>query len=128
MKRIGLFLMCCLVCAGTAFGQSMHITGEVVDASDGSPLVGVTIVIEGTNKATTTDYRGAYAIDARKGDVLAFSYVGKNRETVKIFTQKVVNISMEDDANRLDDVVVIGYGTMKNGMSPVPSARSRATT
>ena len=113
MKRIGLFLMCCLVCAGTAFGQSMHITGEVVDASDGSPLVGVTVVIEGTNKATTTDYRGAYAIDVQKGNVLAFSYVGKNRETVKIFTQKVVNISMEDDANQLDDVVVIGYGTMK---------------
>lgn len=113
MKKIGLFLICCLMCAGPASAQQVNITGVVTDANDGSPLIGVTVLVEGTTTATTTDYKGAYAINAKKGDVLAFTYVGKTRETVKIFAQKVVNVKMVDDTNTLDDVVVIGYGTMK---------------
>ena len=113
MKKIGLFLICCLMCAGSASAQQVNITGVVTDANDGSPLIGVTVLVEGTTTATTTDYKGAYAINAKKGDVLAFTYVGKTRETVKIFAQKVVNVKMVDDTNTLDDVVVIGYGTMK---------------
>ena len=113
MKKIGLFLICCLMCAGPASAQQVNITGVVTDANDGSPLIGVTVLVEGTTTATTTDYKGAYAIKAKKGDVLAFTYVGKTRETVKIFAQKVVNVKMVDDTNTLDDVVVIGYGTMK---------------
>lgn len=113
MKKIGLFLICCLMCAGSAIAQQLHVTGVVSDASDGSPLIGVTVMIEGSTKATTTDYRGAYAIDAEKGDVLVFTYVGKDRETVKLFAQTVVDIKMSEDSNTLDDVVVIGYGAMK---------------
>ena len=113
MKKIGLFLIGCLMCAGSALAQQVHITGVVTDANDGSPLIGVTVMVEGTTTATTTDYKGAYAINAKKGDVLAFTYVGKTRETVKIFAQKVVDVKMTDDTNTLDDVVVIGYGTMK---------------
>lgn len=113
MKKIGLFLFCCLVCAATASAQQVHITGVVTDANDGAPLIGVTVMVEGTTTATTTDFKGTYAINVKKGDVLVFTYVGKSRETVKIFAQKVVDVKMADDANALDDVVVIGYGTMK---------------
>ena len=88
MKKIGLFLIGCLMCAGSALAQQVHITGVVTDANDGSPLIGVTVMVEGTTTATTTDYKGAYAINAKKGDVLAFTYVGKTRETVKIFARK----------------------------------------
>ena len=56
MKKIGLFLIGCLMCAGSALAQQVHITGVVTDANDGSPLIGVTVMVEGTTTATTTDY------------------------------------------------------------------------
>lgn len=66
MKKIGLFLIGCLMCAGSALAQQVHITGVVTDANDGSPLIGVTVIVEGTTTATTTDYKAPMRSTPRK--------------------------------------------------------------
>ena len=113
MKKIGLLFVLCLLCAASASAQAFRITGRVTDANDGSPLVGATVMVVGTATATSTDAQGAYAIQASKGDVISFTYVGKAAQKTPVNARTVIDIRMEDDASTLNDVVVIGYGTMK---------------
>lgn len=70
-------------------------------------------MVVGTATATSTDAQGAYAIQASKGDVISFTYVGKAAQKMPVNARTVIDIRMEDDASTLNDVVVIGYGTMK---------------
>lgn len=80
--------------------------------SDGEPLIGVSVLIKGTNDGVATDVDGRYTLQASKGDVLVFSYIGYLTTEVKV-ENNVIDVAMKDDMLKLDDVVVIGYGTMK---------------
>ncbi|GGK46115.1 MULTISPECIES: SusC/RagA family TonB-linked outer membrane protein [Flavobacteriaceae] len=86
------------------------IKGKVTD-KEGSPLPGVNIIIKGTNKGVDTDFNGNYSIEANNGDVLIFSYVGMKQVNITVGNSNTINITLEEDANALDEVVVIGYGT-----------------
>lgn len=113
MRKIGLILICCLFYTSLVLAQSLRVNGKVIDAVDNSPMIGVTVMIQGAHKGTTTDLDGNYSIEARKNDVLVFSYIGKSSKAVTIKSQSRVDVKLTDDVNQLNDVVVVGYGTMK---------------
>lgn len=96
-----------------AGAQSIKIQGTVVAESDGEPLPGVTVSIDGTNIATVTDMDGHFTIDAKQKGKLKFSYIGF-KTTLKAFsTSGDMAIKLADDSNMLDEVVAIGYGSLK---------------
>lgn len=96
--------------AATAKAQS--VTGTVT-STDGEPLVGVTVIVEGTTKGASTDFDGNYKIDAKRGQTLQFSYVGFKKEKIKVGDQSVINVTMGEDNSVLDEVIVVGYGTQR---------------
>ena len=91
------------------FAQEKTISGIVSDAS-GLPLPGVNIIVKGTSNGTQTDFDGNYSISASTGDVLTFSYIGQRSQDVTIGTSNTINVTMEDDAALLDEVVITGLG------------------
>lgn len=93
--------------------KGRHITGRVVDLAD-SPLIGVNVVVEGTSSGTVTDQNGAYSLENVPVDAnLLFSYVGYLPRTVKTGNETLINIVLQEDTKKLDEVVVVGYGTQK---------------
>lgn len=105
MKKITLFV-CVLLCSYT-YGQT--ITGKVTDATD-VPLPGVTIVISGTTTGTSTDFDGNYSIEASSGDVLQFSYIGMQSKEVTVGSGSTINVTLLEDSEQLDEVVVTAFG------------------
>lgn len=90
----------------------ISVSGTVTSESDGEPLIGVSILIKGTNDGVATDLDGRYTLHASKGDVLVLSSIGYLTTEVKV-ENNVIDVAMKDDILKLDDFVVIGYGTMK---------------
>lgn len=86
------------------------VTGSVSD-NDG-PLPGASVVVKGTTKGTTTDFDGNYSITVDSGSILVFSYIGYAPKEIAVGNQSTVNAILEAD-NKLDEVVVIGYGTQR---------------
>ena len=110
-----LFLMLMLVMISTgAAAQNGTLKGKVTGASDGEPLIGVSAVVKGTTKGGVTDYDGNYTlIGLKQGDVIVFSYIGYLKKEQTYTGQTVMNVKLDSDSKTLEDVVVIGYGTMK---------------
>jgi TonB-linked SusC/RagA family outer membrane protein len=101
---------------GMVFNASAQttITGKVTDSVDGTPLVGVNIIIKGTDGGTITDVEGNYSIStSSEKDVLVFSYIGYLSEEVAVLNQSEINISMSIDIQQMDEVIVIGYGSQR---------------
>lgn len=92
--------------------QQQGVTGVVTD-NNGIPLTGVTIRIEGTRKGVLTDFDGNYSIDANIGDVLVFSYLGKNTVSSVVSNSKILNVTMSDSNESLDEVIVTALGIKK---------------
>ncbi|MEQ3664515.1 SusC/RagA family TonB-linked outer membrane protein [Olleya sp.] len=101
------------MCIAAFAQEKLTVKGVVVDAEYNMPLPNVNVIIVGTNTGASTDFDGNYQIDAKAGDVLQFSYIGYAAQSVIIDKQTQVNISLTVDANTLEEVVVIGYGTQK---------------
>ncbi len=89
------------------------ITGQVTSAEDGLPLIGVTVQVKGTSTGAVTDVDGTYSIEADSDDVLVFSYTGMKDQEVPVGGQSVINIVLDVNAELLEEVVVVGYGTRK---------------
>ena len=89
------------------------VVGKVTSASDGEPLIGVSVLIKGVNKGTTTDVNGNYSINVSPNQTLAFSYLGYRTKEVKVGNRKRIDITLSEDHRTLDELVVVGYGTMK---------------
>ncbi len=108
-----LFVALMAVVSLTAAAQGKQVTGKVLDAN-GDPMIGVTVMVKGTNNGTSTDFDGAYTLkNVTHTSVLVFSYVGCVPEEVKVGDRSVINVTMKDDATVLDDLVVVGYGVQK---------------
>ena len=88
--------------------QEVNVNGTVTD-SEGMPLPGVNIVIKGTTKGTATNYDGDYKINASQGDILVFSYLGFVTKEMTV-SGSTLNVSLEEDLNQLDQVVVTAFG------------------
>jgi TonB-linked SusC/RagA family outer membrane protein len=94
-----------------SFAQERTVTGKVSDQTGVIP--GVNVSVKGTKGSTQTDFDGSYSIKAKTGDVLVFSYVGMNNKTVTVGTSNTVNVSLESEAQLMNEVVVVGYGVQK---------------
>jgi len=92
--------------------QTLSVSGVVTDASDGSPLVGVTVLVKGTTNGTSTDANGKYNLNATPNSTLVFSYIGMEKQEITA-KNKIINVRLQSDAHVLNEVVAIGYGTMK---------------
>ena len=88
------------------------ITGRVTSAADNEPLIGATVQVEGAQGGTITDFDGNYTIKANDGQTLVFTYIGYVTKKVKVKGNKI-DVTLEEDGKSLEEVVVIGYGTMK---------------
>lgn len=91
-------------------GYARTVTGVVTSQSDQLPVIGATVMIEGTTTGTATDFDGKFTIDAKDTDVLVFSYVGMNTEKVKVGSQNVINVVLKENSQVLDEVVVTAMG------------------
>jgi Ca-activated chloride channel family protein len=113
MKQLSLFFMA-LLFALSALAQSRTITGIVRDKDSNGELPGVSVVVKGTTTGTTTDFSGKYQITANSDkDILIFLFVGYVTQEVKVEQRQVIDVVLEPDARRLEEVVVIGYGVQK---------------
>lgn len=114
MRRFFLLFVLCLIGA-SIYAQSMKVTGKVVDG-DGLEVIGASVVIKGAaGVGTITDLNGTYSLtvnDASK-DVLVFSYVGMASQEIKVNGRSQINVTLKSDAVLLDEVVAIGYATVK---------------
>ena len=119
MKRnrlyFSFFCLCCfLLCALDVQAQQIYWKGQVKDAVSGEPMIGVSVRVKGTGSGTITDFDGNFTVKASKGDILVISYVGyktleldlKNKTTLGV-------ISLGEDTETLEEVVVVGYGVQK---------------
>jgi len=96
----------------TAIAQSL-VTGTVTDQT-GTPLPGVSVVVDGTTQGVSTDFDGNYSIDVESPDaVLVYSYIGFLTQNVERNGQSTIDVQMQEDVQNLDEVVVVGYGTQK---------------
>lgn len=94
--------------------QQHVVTGKITDATTNEPLIGVNVVVEGTTIGVTTDIDGNFSIKADDSNAkLTFSYIGYISQTVSLAGQKTVNILLSSDIKSLDEIVVIGYGTVR---------------
>jgi TonB-dependent starch-binding outer membrane protein SusC len=93
--------------------QDRTISGKVSAANDRMTLPGVSVTKKGTNSHTTTDGEGNFKISASDQDILVFSYIGFTNKEVPVSTAKnnILNIFLEEQTARLNEVVVVGYGT-----------------
>ena len=92
--------------------STKNISGVVKDET-GEPVIGANVVVKGTTNGTVTDMNGRYSLEVPEGGVLQISYIGYNTQEVKVGGGDVVNVSLREDSEALDEVVVIGYGTVK---------------
>jgi TonB-linked SusC/RagA family outer membrane protein len=85
----------------------------IITSSTNEPLPGVTVLVKGTSIGTLSDFDGNYSIQASEGDVLVFSYLGMDSQSIMVSKKTSINVNMMEDTSVLDEVVVIGYGTVK---------------
>ncbi len=93
-------------------GATINVRGQVTDVG-GEPIIGANILLEGTGKGTITDYDGNYALQAPSDGVLHISYIGYTPQTITINNRTRIDIVMQEDTELLDELVVIGYGSVK---------------
>ncbi|WMI68550.1 TonB-dependent receptor [Mangrovimonas sp. YM274] len=106
-----LLFLCCML-PSFLFAQS-QLSGVVTEESSSLPLPGVNVIIKGTTSGTATDFDGNYQLNVNNGDVIVFSYVGYITQEITYTGQSTLNVSMVEDAAKLDEVVIIGYGAVK---------------
>ncbi len=92
--------------------QQNRVMGTVTDEK-GQPLAGVSIVIKGSSSGVVTDIDGQFIINALSEDVLVFSYIGMQSTEIAVGNRTIINVLMKEDTTLMDELVVIGYGTVK---------------
>ena len=94
-----------------SFAQEKTVSGVVSDQT--GPIPGVNVVVKGTSNGVQTDFDGKYAIKAKTGDVLVFSFIGMNNSNVTVGASNTVNVKMTSDSQNLEEIVVVAYGKVK---------------
>lgn len=114
MKTISKKLLFLLLLLPFAMLAQSNVNGVVSDKISGQPLPGVNVIVKGTTKGTTTDFDGKFMLsNVKSGEVIEFSFVGYKTTDVPYTNQKTINVSLEEETAKLDEVVLIGYGTVK---------------
>lgn len=127
MRTISVICMCLLLAIAPAFAQTV-VKGTVTSADDGMPMIGVSVVEQGTMNGTVTDFDGNYELKTAKNATIQFSYIGYKTQTAK--AAATLNIIMESDAIMMEEVVSLGYSSLKKAelSSAVVTVSSDALT
>lgn len=113
MKKMSKFLLLWLVgvlLSVQAFAQGITVKGVVKD-NTGEPVIGANVLVKNTTNGTITDFDGNFTLNANKGDIVVISFIGY--KTQELPAAAMMNVILKDDSEMLDDVVVIGYGSVK---------------
>ncbi|MBR6018548.1 MAG: SusC/RagA family TonB-linked outer membrane protein [Paludibacteraceae bacterium] len=101
-----------MLLVGSSIAWAQHKVSGVVEDADG-PLMGATVIVKGTTRGTVTDMDGKYAIEANVGEELEFSYMGYRAQSIKV-TGQIINVTMQEDAEVLSEVVVTAMGIKRD--------------
>ena len=104
-----MFFVFFLLCSTVMLAQN-KVSGPVLDAT-GEPLIGVSVLEAGTNNGVVTDFDGNFTLTVKQGAKITFSYVGYNPQTLP--AANGMKVTLEEDNKVLNEVVVVGYGTMR---------------
>ena len=97
----------------TAWSQTIAVKGNVTDQDSGEGLPGVNVVVKGTTNGTITQPDGSYELSVSPTATLLFSFIGYTLQEVPVNNQTEINVALEMEATELEEVVAIGYGTVK---------------
>ncbi len=112
MKRILTISVMVMVALGM-WAQSMTVTGVVMAQDEPDPVIGANVMVKGSTNGTITDFDGNFSINAKAGDVLQVSFMGYKSQEIKVTNAGPVRVTLVPDNVQLQEVVAIGYGTMK---------------
>lgn len=113
MKRNLLILFCLIAAVTSLHAQTRSVTGTVVDATN-TPMIGTTVRVKGTNMGAITNMEGKYSLPKVSGDdTIEFLFLGYTTVSRKVGKLAVIDVVMQDDVKTLDEVVVVGYGTVR---------------
>lgn len=107
-----LTLLLLIFCTTNVFAQQKNVRGTVVDAS-GDPLIGVNVSVKGMTIGIITDMEGRYQLEVPANATLLFSYIGYRSQEIAVGNQLSINITMQEDTQNIDEIVVVGYGVQK---------------
>ena len=110
-KGLAMSLVCTVCMYQVSYAQSKVVSGKVSDSS--GPLPGVSVTIKGTETGTSTDANGSFSISAPENATLVISFIGYEKQEIKVGNRSTINVSLVSDNTALSEVVVIGYGTQK---------------
>ena len=110
VRKIVLSLIAVLVCGLYAFAQNKQVSGTVT-GTDGNPIAGATVMVDGTSTGTTTGANGTFTITAPQNGSLTVSFLGYETLKVAINRRSNIHVTLSEDSQSIDDVVVIGYGS-----------------
>ncbi len=112
-RKISTMLVLCLLGFASEALAQQRVSGTVTDKATGEPLVGVSVAVKGTTKGVISDVDGKYSADVAPDATLVFGYLGYKDVTVGVEGRAVINVTMESDINKLDEVVMVGYSSVK---------------
>src|SRR6056297_35879 len=111
MKRFTILLTFLVFVFSGIYAQTTQITGTVTSAEDGTPLPGVSVVVQGATIGTVTDFNGAYSLSVpADAETLVFSFIGMMTEEVPINNRTTIDVALESDVVGLEEVLVVAYG------------------
>lgn len=128
MKNFRFFLFNVLLLFPLVMFAQQTIKGVVTEASGGTALPGVGVLIKGTTNGTATDFDGNYTLDnVKTGDVLVFTYIGFTTQEITVGSNTTINVALAESAQALDEVVIVGYGTttVKDATGAVTSVKAK---
>lgn len=105
-------MLFCLCFSLYALAQQISITGVVVDTHN-EPVIGASVLEKGTSNGTITDVDGKYTLKVASGSTLVFSYIGYTTQVIEVGFKTSINVTLVEDTEQLDEVVVVGYGVQK---------------
>ena len=114
IKLRGYITLLALIFTISLQAQNITVKGVVVDETD-TPLIGATVMVKGASTGAITDFDGNFTLTTSKGSIISFSYIGYKTQEIKYTGQSPMNVKMVPDNKTLDEVVVVGYGSMKRG-------------
>jgi TonB-linked SusC/RagA family outer membrane protein len=103
--------------SGFAQQRTLSVSGKITSSSDGMGIPGTSVIVEGTNSSTTTDFDGNYKIDVKSDGVLKFSFVGYKTQRISVNNRNSIDVVLQLETAELKEIVVIGYGTQKKKVS-----------
>ena len=131
VKKIVLSVAAILFACTSVFAQNKQVSGTVT-GPDGSPIVGATVVVEGTTLGTSTDMQGKYMLAAPANGTLVFSFIGYDDTKIAINGKTAVNAVLKEASKSIDEVIVVAFGEAKKdaftGSAKVVSADDLAKT